>query len=120
MAQPLMRVLGVIFVLAGVIGYFVPLEGFLHLTATHNIIHLITGIIFLAVSNSEHYSMWVSRIFGIVYLLVAILGLFTDNNFGLMMSTPATDIIHFIIGALAAYAGFKKPASSAEKQNQSV
>lgn len=120
MLQTLMRVLGAIFVLLGIVGFFLPLHGILHLTTPHNLIHLISGIVFLGVSNNQKYSLWVARVFGAIYLLTAILGLFMDNVFGLFMSTAAINVIHFIIAALTLYAGFKKPASSLEKENVSA
>ncbi|SEN13001.1 DUF4383 domain-containing protein [Lihuaxuella thermophila] len=117
MLQTMMRVLGGIFVLLGVLGFFLPLHGVLHLTTPHNLVHLISGVVFLAVSNYEKYSLWVARIFGAIYLLGAVLGLFMDNIFGLFMSTAGTNVLHFIFAALTLYAGFKKPASSQEKEN---
>lgn len=119
MLQNLMRVLGAIFVLLGVVGFFLPDNNILHLTTPHNLVHLISGIVFLGVSNNETYSLWVARVFGAIYLLASILGLFMDNIFGLFMSTAATDVIHFIIAVLTLYAGFKKPVSSPEKENLS-
>src|SRR4051812_34890819 len=110
MLQTMMRVLGAIFVLIGIVGFFLPLYGSLHLTTPLNLVHLISGIVFLGVSNSEKYSLWVARVFGAIYLLTPILGLFMDNVFGLFMSTATINVIHFIIAALTLYAGFKKPA----------
>jgi uncharacterized membrane protein HdeD (DUF308 family) len=119
MLKNVMRVLGVVFVLIGLAGFFNPLPDQLHLTAPHNWGHLVSGLIFLGVSNYEEYSRWVARIFGIVYGLTAILGLFVHDIFGLVMATPTVEVIHFILAAITLYTGFK-PSSSGKNQSQSA
>lgn len=119
LAKLFMRVFGVVFVLIGVGGFFLPMDGalggLLHLSTPHNLIHLISGIIFLVVSGRDDYSKLVAKIFGLVYLLVAILGLFMDNIFGLVMVTPAIEVIHFLVALLALVVGFTNVGSSTDK-----
>lgn len=123
MAKLFMKVMGTVFAFLGIVGFFLPGEGMihhlLHLTAPHNIIHLLTGALFLGVSRNEAHSQLVAKVFGFMYLFVAILGLFMDNIFGLMMATPAIQVVHFAVSALALYVGFKKTSASTG-QSQSM
>ncbi|MCH5585544.1 DUF4383 domain-containing protein [Shimazuella sp. AN120528] len=120
MVQGFLRVFGVIFLLLGVAGFFLPTTGpihdLLHLTAPHNIIHLLTGVIFLAVSGSFQWSKAVSIIFGIVYGAVAVIGLFTTDIFGLVSATPTIEVVHFLAAILALFVGFKASKPVAESQ----
>jgi hypothetical protein len=60
-----------------------------------------------------------SHYFGIVYTSVAILGLFMDNIFGLIMVTPLMKAIHFLVAILALVVGFIGQKSTSN-QNTSV
>jgi uncharacterized membrane protein HdeD (DUF308 family) len=119
MTQLLARILGVILTLFGITGFFLPANGtiheLLHLTLPHNLIHLISGIIFLAVSNRENWSRLAAQIFGVIYGIVAIFGLFLHNIFGLIESTGTIEVIHFIIAIAALYVGFRDISRSAKK-----
>ncbi|MXQ52464.1 DUF4383 domain-containing protein [Shimazuella alba] len=124
MVQGFSRVFGVIFLLLGVGGFLLPATGpihdLLHLTAPHNIIHLLTGIIFLAASTSFQWSKVVSIIFGVVYAAVAILGLFMTDIFGLLTVTPAIEVIHFVLALLSLFVGFKSSQPTAKSQTESA
>lgn len=111
MATKFAKILGIIFIILGVVGFFMPMENIFDLTLAHNIVHLLSGIIALVVSGSEAKSAMYAKIFGIVYLLVAVLGLFVSEVAGLVL-LPADNVLHFIIAFASIYAGF---ASSAGK-----
>lgn len=124
MVQGFLRVLGVIFILLGVVGFFLPTTGplhdLLHLTALHSIIHLLSGIIFLAVSGSFQWSKAVSIIFGVIYAAIAVLGLFKTDLFGLFTVTPTVEVIHFLVAILALFVGFKASQPATESQTESA
>jgi hypothetical protein len=124
MVQGFLRVFGVIFLLLGVAGFFLPTSGPLndlfHLTAPHNTIHLLTGIIFLVVSGSFLWSKVVSIIFGIVYAAIAVIGLFTTNIFGLLTVTPAIEVVHFLVAGLALFVGLRASQSVEKNQTESA
>lgn len=113
LAKNFAKILGVLFVLTGIIGFFFPFGKVFDLTTTHNIVHLATGIIALLVSGSEKNSAAFSKIFGFIYLLVAILGLFTHNFIGIHFLT-GDNILHFVIAFVSIYIGF----ASAKRNNQ--
>jgi uncharacterized membrane protein HdeD (DUF308 family) len=114
MAKGFARILGVLLTLIGVVGFFLPTEGtihnLLHLTLTHNLFHLISGVLFLAVSNEEKWSLLTARIFGVLYGIIAILGLFLKNIAGLVENTATIEVIHILVALAALYVGFKDSA----------
>ena len=124
MVQGFLRVFGVVFLLLGVGGFFLPTSGpvheLLHLTATHNIVHLLSGILFLAVSGSFQWSKVVSIVFGVVYGAVAIYGLFTSDIFGLIDVTPTIEIVHFAVAVLAIFVGIRSTQPVASSQSESA
>jgi hypothetical protein len=120
MAKLFARVVGIILLLVGILGFFVPLDGFLDLTFTHNLFHLVTGIILLAVSGKEAGSVTAAKVFGIIYLLVGIVGIFINDFIGMTLTVSGT-IIHFVIALIALYVGFaRNKAVQAADTNQNV
>lgn len=77
MAKTVCKVLGVVFLLVGCIGFIS--SGFLgaHLTPPHNAVHIISGVIALyfgfagSLSGAKAFSL----VFGVVYLALGILGM---------------------------------------------
>jgi hypothetical protein len=123
MVQSFLRVFGVVFLLLGVAGFFIPSTGSIHdllnLSAPHNLIHLLSGMIFLAVSSNFRWSKVVAIVFGALYTLVAILGLFVDDIFGLS-ATPSIEVLHFLFGLLALFVGLKDTQSATKNQSESA
>lgn len=76
MAKKASTILGIIFILVGVIGFFAP--GFLgtHLSVTHNFVHLVSGALALYFGRSASLvgAKRFCIIFGIFYLLLGIVG----------------------------------------------
>ena len=77
MAKTVCKILGVIFLLVGVIGFVSPNLLNAHLSPIHNVIHIVSGAIALyfgfagTLSGAKVFSL----VFGIVYLALGILGL---------------------------------------------
>jgi uncharacterized membrane protein HdeD (DUF308 family) len=105
LVKTFVKVLGIVFLILGVIGFIFPMHDLLHLTPIHNVIHLVSGIAALIMSSSEARAILYSKVFGVVYLLAAIIGLFTDEFAGIMMLV-ATNILHFAIAFASLYFGF--------------
>lgn len=77
MAKTICKVLGVAFLLIGVAGFAAPrLLGF-HLDATHNAVHIVSGIaaLYFGFAGSLSAAKAFALIFGIVYLGLGVLGL---------------------------------------------
>ena len=109
------KVFGAVFVLVGLLG-FVPaltpdehLLGIFHVNALHNVIHVASGLVALAVGfTSGKSSKLYFQIFGIVYGLVAVLGFFYGDEaiLGLVSNNMADTLLHVAIAATALGIGF--------------
>ena len=111
------QIFGIAFLLAGIAG-FIPglcpdgkLFGLFAVDAIHNIVHIATGVlalVFAAVSEAATRNFM--RIFGIVYGLVAVLGLFSGDGpvLGLMANNMADVVLHFLAAGAALYCGFAR------------
>lgn len=110
------KVFGFVFLLIGILG-FVPgitnddghLLGIFHVDTIHNIIHLASGAVALWAGYSSYgASRKYFQIFGIVYGLVTVLGLFygDDDILGLVANNMADVVLHLVITVSALYFGF--------------
>ena len=77
MAKTICKILGVVFLLVGVVGFAAPDLLRAHLTPPHNVVHIVSGVVALyfgfagSISGAKTFSL----VFGIVYLALGILGL---------------------------------------------
>lgn len=109
------KAFGVVFVTLGILG-FVPaltpdgkLLGIFEVGTVHNIIHLASGLVALATGfSSEYASRKYFQVFGVVYGLVTVLGIFYGNNdiLGIVEHNVADIFLHAAITAATLYLGF--------------
>jgi hypothetical protein len=113
-ASKLATVFGIVFIAIGILG-FVPgittadgrLLGIFQVDAIHNVVHLLSGIVALLMAAKAPKTYF--KVFGIVYLLVTILGFVQqDTILGLFTINMADNILHLVIAATALYIGFGK------------
>ena len=77
MAKTVCKILGVVFLLVGVLGFVTPDLLNAHLTPAHNAVHIVSGAIALyfgfagTLSGAKTFSL----VFGVVYLALGILGM---------------------------------------------
>ena len=77
MAKTVCKILGVVFVLIGVIGFASPRLLGAHLSLAHNLVHIVSGLIALyfgfagTLSGAKAFCL----VFGVVYLALGILGM---------------------------------------------
>jgi hypothetical protein len=115
-------VLGVVFLLVGILG-FVPaaapqhmLLGIFHVNAAHNVVHLLSGAVALACGfTGVHASRLYFRVFGVVYGLVAVLGFVQGETMllGLVSNNQADTWLHVGIAVVSLVLGFA-PAGAAK------
>jgi Domain of unknown function (DUF4383) len=76
MANRIATILGVLFLLVGVLGFVAPNLLGAHLTLAHNIIHLVSGAIslWIGLKGTPSAAKSFCTIFGAVYLLLGIVG----------------------------------------------
>lgn len=104
---------GIIILVVGVLG-FVPgittnghVLGIFEVDTVHNIVHILTGIVALAMAGSYGSAKTFFKVFGVVYGLVTLLGFMgSDPVLGLIHVNGADNVLHLIITVLALYLGF--------------
>lgn len=120
-------VVGIVLLLLGIIGFFVPAEnstgvqaifGIFDVDIVHNLVHVLSGIIGIAAAFTG-WSRMFNRVFGVIYTLLGLLGLIPalyfpagayghDNGLflGLMHINAGDHILHLIIGLAALAVSF--------------
>ena len=116
MAKKLALLFGVVFIVVGLLGMFVPnpLVGAGALFDTnmaHDLVHLLFGIILLAVALKMPgaSAKWL-KILGVVYLVIALAGFVLAPSggllFGLVETNDADHWLHVLLGVVLLVAGF--------------
>ena len=107
MAKTVCKLLGVILLLVGVLGFTHVLDSLgAHVGpgyAAHNLVHLVSGILalYFGFGGSLSGAKGFCTIFGLVYLLLGIVGLAKGNlDIGPLMLGKVDHGIHLIVGAL--------------------
>lgn len=110
MAKMILYVLGVVLTAVGVLGFFNnPVLGYFDVNMVHNVIHVVTGLVFLwAAALSPAHVRMVAKVFGVVYALVAVLGLVMGEGLllGLIEVNTADNYLHVLLALVLLYAGF--------------
>lgn len=110
MDKTILTILGVVFLTIGVLGFFNdPLLGIFDVDSLHNVIHILSGVLaFIAVSKGREQMRTYSKVFGVTYGLVAILGFLVpgDMILGLFASNMADDVLHLVIATTFLYVGY--------------
>lgn len=77
MAKTVCKILGVAFLLVGVIGFVAPTLMGLHLTPAHNVVHLVSGALalYFGFAGTLAAAKGFALVFGVVYLGLGILGM---------------------------------------------
>ncbi len=116
-------VFGAVLLLVGVLGFvpaFTPngnLLGLFAVNGIHNWVHILTGIVGLAAGmGSVQSAKMYFQVFGVVYALVAVLGLFMGDGLllGLVEINMSDNLLHIVIAAVALYLGFGTRADKVE------
>lgn len=97
---------GIVLLLVGILGFIsAPILGIFEVNATHNIIHLLTGLIFIwaaAKNAGKSANVWL----GVIYIVVAILGFFGALSFISVASGNDPDTwLHLVLGAISLLIG---------------
>lgn len=77
MAKTVCKILGVVFLLVGVIGFASPRLLGAHLFPAHNVVHIVSGILalYFGFAGTLSAAKIFSLVFGVVYLALGILGM---------------------------------------------
>ena len=128
-AQVYALVFGVVLVAAGILGFFYEASfstgddaesdkvlGILAVNGWHNLVHIATGALGLAVAGSYANARLYALGFGVVYIALGIIGLLMDNPDLLLDIIPLNDednVLHLLIGVAGIGAGLATPATPA-------
>lgn len=108
-------IFGIFFIVAGLAGFSSALApggmlfGLFMVGSVHNVIHLASGIVALMCAFAgPGASAAYFKIFGIVYLLVALIGFAYGNSplLGMVEHNKADIGLHLVIAAIALWLGF--------------
>ena len=104
MAKTVAKIMGLVLLLVGVLGFTHVLDSLgAHLSPAHNLVHILTGVIalYFGFAGSLSGAKGFCIIFGLVYLLLGILGLaMGELHIGPLMLGKVDHGIHLIVGAI--------------------
>ncbi|HEX5082333.1 MAG TPA: hypothetical protein VFY40_09815 [Blastocatellia bacterium] len=125
MAKAICKVLGIVFLLVGLLGFVFPNLLGMHLSSAHNIIHLISAALalYFGFAASPGAARVFSLIFGAIYLLISALGFITPDLViellqarhapGGLRSIAPDNIVHLFLGAIFLIAGLARAPQAA-------
>lgn len=131
MAKTIAKILGVVLLLVGLVGFFVGPAGpnmpnFLgtHLTTSHNLVHILTGAIslYFGFAASLSAARTFDIIFGVVYALLGICGFLLGTGPDRMFEALASlglhlgtmdHVVHILLGVLYLIGGLMTKAYAA-------
>lgn len=104
---------GVILLVLGIVGFFYG-NTFIGLNSEllEDIIHVVAGLLLAWAGyrgGAAQASLW-SKIFGVIFLVVGVVGFFSRSIFGLFSVGLGTadNIVHLVYGVLGVWAGWSK------------
>jgi len=107
MAKTVCKILGVVFLLVGVVGFAAPNLLGAHLNPAHNLVHIVSGVIalYLGFAGSLSAAKTFCLVFGVVYLGLGIIGLAMGTGADKMWQVGPLHLgttdhgIHILLGA---------------------
>jgi len=126
-AQLYALVFGVVLVGAGIVGFFYSADfdspgdvdavlGILDVNGWHNVVHIVTGLLGLAVIGNYAYARTYAYGLGAVYIAVAIWGFIVGDGGQILSIIPVNtedNVLHLLIGISGIAAGLATPAQPA-------
>ena len=123
-AQIYALLFGVVLVAAGIVGFFYSADfgkpgdvddvlGILDVNGWHNLVHIATGVIGLAVAGSYGGARTYALGLGVVYIGVAIWGFIIGDGHSILSIVPVNtedNVLHLLIGVAGFSAGALTPA----------
>jgi len=124
-AQLYALIFGALLTIAGITGFFYNSDftsdkaardavfGVLDVNGWHNVVHIVTGVIGLAVASSYSASRSYALGLGLIYIIVAIWGFIIGSGDSILSIIPVNtedNILHLLIGVAGIAAGMATPA----------
>lgn len=114
MAKTASWVFGVIFIIAGVWGFFAqPAVGFIAADWLSSLVHVVVGVVLLALASKPSAGTALKTV-GIIYVIFAILGFVQGASvlFGVFATSQVTNWFYLIVGIVIAALGFSSKGSA--------
>ena len=117
MAKTIAKILGVVFILVGLVGFIMPTFLGTHLGMTHNLVHLISGAValYFGFAGTLSAARLFCIVFGIVYALLGVAGFLLGTGpdrtlealvpLGLHLGTM-DHLVHVLFGLVFLVGGF--------------
>ena len=120
-ADLLAKIFGLAFILVGIVGFIpnplVSETGYFQVNEAHNLIHIVTGLLFL---GGAYFGspVWTIRAIAVLYTIVAIAGFAIPDNpqFGVVAMNMADHWLHAAFAAVLLLVGFVTPAHEPMRQ----
>jgi len=124
-AQLYALIFGAVLTVAGIIGFFYNSQftsdksvhddvfGILSVNGWHNVVHIATGVLGLAVAASYARSRGYALGLGVVYIAVAVWGFIIGSGDSILSIIPVNtedNVLHLLIGVAGIAAGMATPA----------
>ena len=116
LVQRVALIFGVVFLLVGVAGLLTEggtsmehggmLLGTFAVNLLHNLVHILFGVWGIAAARSWGGAKAYTRIGGIIYLVLAVLGFVAEDGFGLVPLGGNDIWLHLVLGIVLAGVGF--------------
>ena len=127
MAKTIATILGIVFILVGLVGFAAPNLMGAHFNAAHNVIHLVSGAaaLYLGLAGSLSAARMFCIVFGAVYLLLGLAGFLAGGGHDRMLAlVPGTlefgtmdHIIHDLMGGIFLVGGLITKTQTAASSN---
>ncbi len=104
-------VIGIVFVLFGLLGFFnAPVLGLFATDVVANLIYIVAGVVLLAGAYSALGSGMALKIVGVIYAIIGILSFFVLNAdgmwLGIFVVNTADTWLYIVLAVIMLYAGF--------------
>jgi Domain of unknown function (DUF4383) len=89
----------------------------LEVNGWHNLVHLLSGLVLLAAFSKRKPAKTVALAFGVVYGVVAVIGLVDGNDvLGLIPINPADNVLHLVLAAAGILAALISPTDEVRRR----
>jgi uncharacterized membrane protein HdeD (DUF308 family) len=121
MAKTVATLVGVVFIVVGIVGFFSPALMGAHLTKLHNVVHLVSGVVslYFGTKGTPASARSFCLVFGLVYGLLGVVGYLVGTPDHTLSPSPhfvlgpIDHYIHIAIGVLYLLGGFTTKVSAA-------
>lgn len=112
MVRGLAFLVGIVLIVAGVLGFYPQfmqdglLFGLFEVDQMHNMVHIATGVLALLSTFSTQFARLFFKVFGLLYMVLTIVGFVNGGNVYIMHVNMADNILHAGLAIVFLIIGF--------------